>query len=161
MEILEDVPDVDVVMVCCGGGGLLAGVAAAVKQAKPQCKVFGVEPENACSMFRSLKEGRAAKMPEAKSMAAGLAPPFAGENAFLHVKEFCDGIALVTEKEIVEAVKEAYHHGFVVEASGEAALAAFMNGKIDELEELGQDQNVVIVFTVGNVSPQEMAQIFS
>ena len=100
-------------------------------------------------------------MPEAKSVAAGLAPPFAGGNAFLHVQEFCDGIALVTEQEIKEAVKIAYQHGLVVEPSGAAALAAFMNGKIEEMGKIGDGENMVIVLTGGNVSPQEMVQICS
>ena len=82
LEILEDVPDVDVIVLCCGGGGLLAGVAAAIKLNKPSCKVFGVEPETANTMQRSLLEGSPVTMPSSRSIAAGLAPPFAGQNAF-------------------------------------------------------------------------------
>ena len=157
LEILENVPDVDVVAVCCGGGGLLAGVATAVKLFKPECKVIGVEPETACSMQKSLKEGEAVKMPSARSIAAGLAPPFAGENAFKHVSKFCDGIITVTETEIKDAAKSAYNNGLVVEPSGAAALAAFMTNRICKAED---DQTVVIVLTGGNVSPQELQNLF-
>lgn len=157
MEILQDVPEVDVIAVCCGGGGLLAGVAAAAKLYKPDCRVYGVEPETACSMQKSLEEGKAVKMPSAKSVAAGLAPPFAGENAFKHAAKFVDGIVTVTEDQIKDAAKAAFTNGLVVEPSGAAALAAFMNNKIDKI---GSDSTIVIVLTGGNVSPQELQNIF-
>lgn len=63
---LYQVPDLDTVVVCCGGGGLLAGVATAVKLLKPEARVIGVEPETACTMHRSLAQGKPANMPEAK-----------------------------------------------------------------------------------------------
>ena len=63
---LYQVPDLDTVVVCCGGGGLLAGVATAVKILKPEARVIGVEPETACTMHRSLAQGKPANMPEAK-----------------------------------------------------------------------------------------------
>lgn len=157
IEILKDVPDVDAIAVCCGGGGLLAGVAAAVKVFKPSCKVYGVEPETACSMQKSLEEGQAAKMPTAKSIAAGLAPPFAGENAFKHAKEFVDGVVTVTEDEIKTAARAAFNNGLVVEPSGAAALAAFMNNKFKKAE---HEKKFVIVLTGGNVSPEELLNIF-
>lgn len=157
MEILKDVPEVDAIVVCCGGGGLLAGVATAVKLFKPNCKVFGVEPETACSMKKSIEEGEAVKMPSAKSVAAGLAPPFAGVNAFKHVSKYCDGVVTVTENEIKDAAKAAFSNGLVVEPSGAAALAAFMTNKIEKIED---DQTLVIVLTGGNVSPQELQNLF-
>jgi len=157
MEILKDVPDADAIAVCCGGGGLLAGVAAAVKLCKPSCKVYGVEPETACSMQKSLKEGQAVKMPSAKSVAAGLAPPFAGENAFKHAKEFVDEVVTVSEEEIKIATRAAFNNGLVVEPSGAAALAAFMNDKFKKDE---QEKNFVIVLTGGNVSPEELHDLF-
>ena len=82
LEILRDVPDADMIVVCCGGGGLLAGVAAAVKLCRPECAVLGVEPLTADTMQRSLEAGAAVTLGSASSLAAGLAPPFAGENAF-------------------------------------------------------------------------------
>jgi len=156
LEILEVVPDADVIAVCCGGGGLLAGVAAAVKLFKPSCKVYGVEPETACSMKKSLEEGQAVKMPTAKSVAAGLAPPFAGENAFKHVKQFVDEVVTVTEDEIKYAVKAAFNNGLVVEPSGAAALAAFIHHKFEKAE---LESNFVIVLTGGNVTPLELQNI--
>jgi len=157
LEILNDVPDVDMVVVCCGGGGLLAGVASAIKLKKPTCKVVGVEPESASSMLKSLSDGTASKMPEARSVAAGLAPPFAGHNAFMHVQKFCDGIVTVSDEEIKEASKMAYNNGLVVEPSGAAGLAAFMNGKIEKDD---SSKSVVIVLTGGNVSPEELKNFF-
>jgi len=100
LELVEQVPDLDTVIVCCGGGGLLAGVSTAVKLLKPEARVIGVEPETACTMHRSLAQGKPASMPEAKSIAAGLAPPFAGSNAFQHVSAYADDVVLVTEDQI-------------------------------------------------------------
>ena len=83
----DEAPDADVVVVCCGGGGLLAGVAAAIKtSSRPGCRVIGVEPETANSMGASIREGAAVQMPGAISVAGGLAPPFAGRNAYKHVR---------------------------------------------------------------------------
>ena len=82
LEILRAVPDADLILVCCGGGGLLAGVATAVKLIRPGCAVMGVEPQTADTMARSLGAGAAVTLNSASSIAAGLAPPFAGENAF-------------------------------------------------------------------------------
>ena len=82
LEILQDVPAADLILVCCGGGGLLAGVATAVKLSRPECQVLGVEPVTADTMARSLRAGAAVGLASARSIAAGLAPSFAGENAF-------------------------------------------------------------------------------
>ena len=75
-------PAADLILVCCGGGGLLAGLATAVKLCRPQCVVMGVEPQTADTMARSLTAEAAVNLASARSIAAGLAPPFAGENAF-------------------------------------------------------------------------------
>uniref|UniRef100_A0A3B3HUW7 L-serine deaminase n=1 Tax=Oryzias latipes TaxID=8090 RepID=A0A3B3HUW7_ORYLA len=87
MELLEEVPGPDVVVVCCGGGGLLAGVAAAIKLSGcHKTRIYGVEPEGACTMFTSFRENKPVWM-EAKSVASGLAPPSAGQSLpvpFIH-----------------------------------------------------------------------------
>merc|ERR1712004_61085 len=107
------------------GGGLLAGVATALAHfSQSKVRVFGVEPENACGMYKSLKAGKAMACPEAKSIAGGLAPPFAGENAYLHVAKYVEDILLVTGEELVSTVNVAFNRGLVVEPSGAAALAA-------------------------------------
>ena len=153
LEILEDVPHADLVVVCCGGGGLLAGVGAAVQQVKSSCRVVGVEPDTANTMEQSLKAGRAVRDNTARSVAAGLAPPFAGENCFNHVQQFSDGVLTVTEPQLLAATQLAFNNGLVVEPSGAAGLAAFINQKIVRRD---SEKTVVIILTGGNVSPEEL-----
>ena len=152
LEILEDVPHADLVLVCCGGGGLLAGVGAAVKQLRPDCRVVGAEPETSNTMQQSLRAGQPVRDNSARSVAAGLAPPFAGANCYQHVREFCDGVLTVSEDQIIQTTRLAYNNGLVVEPSGAAGLAAFLNPKIERKE---TEKTVVIVLTGGNVSPEE------
>merc|ERR1712156_49637 len=161
-EILEDVPDVDFVLICCGGGGLLAGASMALKMlTERSIRVFGVEPETACGMHKSLKADKALQCPEAKSVAGGLAPPFQGENAFYHVRTFVEDILLVSDEELRQTVKLAYDRGLVVEPSGAAALAAFLTGKLEQ--SVGRKEvcgkKIVAVITGSNVSPAELVDL--
>lgn len=165
LELMQDVKDVDIVLVCCGGGGLLAGVATAIATFPntTSAKVYGIEPEKACGMHKSMRAGTPAKCPEARSVASGLAPPFAGSNAFLHVHKYVQDIILVSESEIIGAVKAAFNHGLVVEPAGAAGLAAVLSGKLED-KEGGKGslcgKNVVVVLTGGNVSPQELVDLY-
>ena len=136
LEILEDMQDLnenDVVAVCCGGGGLVSGVAAALKLSGCKAKVVAVEPIGSACMSASVRLGRAAKEPEdfqTDTIAHGLAPPFAGEITYNHVKHFVDEVITVSDQELIAATKEMYAHGFVVETSGCAGVAAVMSGKV-------------------------------
>lgn len=124
LEILEDVPDLgagDVVAVCCGGGGLVAGVAAALKLRGCAAQVVAVEPEGSACMTASLRLGRPAVEPDdfvTDTIAHGLAPPFAGAITFAHVLRFVDDVVTVSDAELVAATRKMYGHGFVVETSG-------------------------------------------
>ncbi|KAL4624922.1 hypothetical protein GN956_G18142 [Arapaima gigas] len=151
-EILEALPNVDVVVVCCGGGGLLAGVAAALKLSGCEStEIYGVEPEGACTMYRSFIERKAIGM-DSKSIASGLAPPSAGTLAYEVCKELVKEIVLVTDEEIKAAVSELYRSGFVVEPAGAAAFAAVANDKIPDVAE----KRVAIVLGGGNVGKDEL-----
>ena len=156
MEILEDCPSPDFIVVCCGGGGLVSGISAAVRLSgrSPDTKIIAVEPVTANTMYLSLQEGRAVKNGAAKSIAAGLAPPFVGENTYAHVKKFVDDVVLVTDEEIAESVNILYHSGLVVEPSGTAAFTAVRCGKISGIE----GKKVVVVITGGNISPEELTK---
>ena len=96
--------------------------------------MVGVEPESSNTMQQSLRAGRPVRDNSARSVAAGLAPPFAGENCFLHAREFCDGVVTVTEQEIIQTSRLAFSNGLVVEPSGAAGLAAFLNQRIERKE---------------------------
>ncbi|KAL3048449.1 hypothetical protein OYC64_007088 [Pagothenia borchgrevinki] len=153
MEVLEVMPQPDVVVVCCGGGGLLAGVAAAIKLSGcDKTRIYGVEPEGACTMYKSFIEKKPVGM-DTKSIASGLAPPFAGKLPFELCQRYVEGIVLITDEEIKAAVSTLYSSGLVVEASGCAAFAAIVNNKIPGLE----GKNVVCILSGGNIGKDELA----
>ncbi|XP_060933222.1 L-threonine dehydratase catabolic TdcB isoform X1 [Limanda limanda] len=153
MEVLEVVCEPDVVVVCCGGGGLLAGVAAAIKLSGcEKTRIYGVEPEGACTMYKSLIEKKPVGM-ETKSIASGLAPPFAGRIPYELCQRFVEAIVLVSDEELQAAVTTLYRSGLVVEPSGSAAFAAIVNNKIPELE----GKNVVCILSGGNIGKDELA----
>ena len=157
VEIMEDLKDVDIVVVCCGGGGLLAGTTAAIKLSGQgdNIRVIGVEPECACTMHLSLKAGEPLIKRDVESIAAGLAPPYVGKNAFKIVNKFVESIVLVSEEEIREGVKVLYENGLVVEASGAAAFAALKVGKITGASR----KKVVLTISGSNTSPAELMKL--
>uniref|UniRef100_G3Q5J1 L-serine deaminase n=1 Tax=Gasterosteus aculeatus aculeatus TaxID=481459 RepID=G3Q5J1_GASAC len=152
LEVLEGIPKPDVVVVCCGGGGLLAGVAAAIKLSGCDgTRIYGVEPDGACTMYRSFIEKKPVGM-EAESIASGLAPPFAGTLPFELCQRYVEGIVLINDDEIKAAVSTLYRSGLVVEPSGCAAFAAIVNDKIPELE----GKTVVCILSGGNIGKDEL-----
>ncbi|KAJ8411279.1 hypothetical protein AAFF_G00172850 [Aldrovandia affinis] len=152
-EVLEVVPNPDVVVVCCGGGGLLAGVATAIKlSGHKDTRIYGVEPSGACTMHRSFIEEKPVGM-DAKSIASGLAPPFAGALPYTLCRRYVEDIVLVSDEEIRSAVSTLYRSGFLVEPSGAAAFAAVDNDRIPNIAGRG----VVVVLSGGNIGKDELA----
>ncbi|XP_056132663.1 phenylserine dehydratase [Lampris incognitus] len=151
MEVLEVVPEPDVVVVGCGGGGLLAGVAAAIKLSGcSRTRIYGVEPEGACTMYRSFIEKRPVGM-DTKSIASGLAPPFAGTLTYELCQHYVEEVVLVSDEEIRAAVGSLYGSDLVVEPSGAAAFAAIAN-KIPDLE----GRSAVCILSGGNIGRDEL-----
>ena len=138
----------------CGGGGLLSGVAAAVKLSGSSAVVIGVEPEGANSMGRSMEAGRALWMPNGRTdtIAHGLAPPFAGRACYNHVAKFVDEMVTVTDLDIKKATRALYDVGIVSEVSGAAAVAAVLFGRVGNIS----GKRVVCVVSGRNISPQEL-----
>ena len=157
LEILEDLKTVDIILVCCGGGGLLSGIASAIRYSDKGkgTRIIGVEPEGACTMYLSLKKEQPITKGDAKSIAGGLAPPFAGTNTYNIVSQFVDDVILVSDKEIIECVRIMYNNGLVVEPSGVAAFCALKSGKIGDIA----GKRVVVTLSGGNVSPQELVEL--
>uniref|UniRef100_A0A915HVC2 L-serine deaminase n=1 Tax=Romanomermis culicivorax TaxID=13658 RepID=A0A915HVC2_ROMCU len=151
-EILDEVPETDVVLVACGGGGLLSGVAAGIRSAngkKNNTKVYGVEPVTSNVMYRSFEEHYPVTLPGVKSLAAGLCSP-----------ALVDGILLVDDLEIVEAIKFLYFQmATVVEPAGAAPLAALMFGKVP-LQDL-EGKNIVVVISGRNVTAEDLERILN
>ena len=156
-EIYEELSRVDIILVCCGGGGLLSGILSYAKITGngSQTRIIGVEPEGASLMHLSLIEGRPMQKSDVKSIAGGLAPPFVGSNTFKIVEQFAEGIVLVNDDEIKESVQVLYDNGLVVESSGAAAFAALRCGKVDDIV----GKRIVVILSGSNVSPEELVQI--
>jgi threonine dehydratase len=157
LELLEDVPHADVVLVPVGGGGLIAGIATAVKGRRPGARVIAVEPELSPSLHEALKAGRQVRV-SPTSIADGLGAPFAGENAIAVCRELVDESLLVTEEEIQNAFRFLYARAkLACEPAGAATTAALLAGKVA----LAPGDTVVAVVSGGNVGPETAAAILA
>ncbi len=156
MELVEDLADMDLLIVPIGGGGLAAGVAAAVKSSLPACRIVGVEPEGANSMQRSLQAGVAVAQERVATIADSLAAPAAGELAFAHCSRFLDEVVTVTDAELINALRRMHDTlGLAVEPACAAALAAMAGPLADRC--LGQ--RVAVIFCGSNIAPADWLQL--
>jgi threonine dehydratase len=156
MEILEQVPNVDVVVVPVGGGGLLAGVALAVKTLRPQTKIIAVEAENVASFCAALEAGKPTRIGLRPTLADGLAIPQIGANAFAVAESNVDLTVTVTEEQIAISILRIVElEKGVVEGGGAAPLAACLSGKLKEF--LGK--RVVLIFSGGNIDPNILSRV--
>ena len=153
MEILEDLPDVDVVVVGVGGGGLISGIATAIKRARPAVKIVGVEPEGADAMIRSLEHGAPVHLPRVDTVADGLAAPFAGHHTLAHVQAFVDEMVRVSDAEIIAMMGLIMERTKVMaEPAAASTLAALHAGRVS----LPANANVLCVLCGGNVDPASL-----
>lgn len=130
LELLEDLPDVQTVVIPIGGGGLIAGMAVALKETNPQIRVIGVEPEGAPTMRSSLDAGTPQQI-NPRTVADGLAAPTVGAMTLDAVRRYVDDVVLVSDEEIIGALRDLLAFAkLVVEPAGAAALAALLAGKI-------------------------------
>ena len=159
LEILEDLPGVETVLVPVGGGGLISGVAAAIKLGRPEACVIGVEPELAADAQASLRSGRMAGITAeqaGRTIADGLRTQHLGEITFVHVGRFVDDIVTVSEEEILDATRRlAYEARLVAEPSGAVAFAGYLFRR----DELPRTRLNVAVISGGNVEPRMLARI--
>ncbi len=132
LEILEQLPDVEVVIVPVGGGGLISGVAYAIKALNPHVKVYGVQAEGAPSMVRSLADGKVEKLDAVSTIADGIAVKEPGDLTFALCQKYVDGIVTVTEDEIAAAILALIEQQkLIAEGAGAVSVAAAMFNKID------------------------------
>eukprot|EP00428_Durinskia_dybowskii_P045434 CAMPEP_0170354244 /NCGR_PEP_ID=MMETSP0116_2-20130129/78441_1 /TAXON_ID=400756 /ORGANISM="Durinskia baltica, Strain CSIRO CS-38" /LENGTH=503 /DNA_ID=CAMNT_0010608185 /DNA_START=52 /DNA_END=1563 /DNA_ORIENTATION=+ len=160
VEIVEDVPDVDVVVVPVGGAGLIAGVSLAVKTLKPECKVIGVEPAFCASYTEALKANKPVPVGVQNTLADGLAVPMVGSHAFEVARHYVDECVLVSsEKQISLAVLRLIENEkFVVEGGGCSGLAALLPGSaLDRLDVKGK--NVVVPLCGGNIDTTVLGRV--
>jgi threonine dehydratase len=157
LEIVEDAPDTEVVLVPVGGGGLVSGIAAAVKALRPDARVIAVEPELSNALNASLAAGHAVTV-EPRSLADGLNGPYAGPNCVEVCKALGVESVLVSDDEIKEAFRFVYGRmKLACEAAGAATAAALLSRRI----ELEPGQTVVAVVSGGNVALETAAAILA
>jgi threonine dehydratase len=157
LEITEDVPDADVVLVQVGGGGLISGIATAVKGMRPGTRVVAVEPELSAALHESLEAGRPVTV-QPTSIADGLAGPYAGERCV----EICSALGvesvLVSEDELAEGFRFVYARAkLACEVAGAATTAALLAGKV----QLAGGERVVAVVSGGNIAPETASAILA
>lgn len=147
LEILEQVPEVDVIVCPVGGGGLISGVSIAAKAGGRKVRVYGVEPEGAQAMRRSWDEGHAVRLDAVNTIADGLAPPMAGQLTYPITRQFVDDIIVLTDDEIIAGLKAILTNAkLYVEPSGAAATAALLAGKVP----VERGETVVSIVSGGN-----------
>jgi threonine dehydratase len=131
LEILEQLPELRSVVVQVGGGGLASGIATAIKSLRRNVKVFVVEPKGAPKLSVSLRRGEVVVLPKTETVADGLKTLSVCELTLAHIRKYADGLAQVTDREIMAAARHLLvHEKLVVEPSGAAGLAAIMAGKL-------------------------------
>ncbi|MDC7955985.1 threonine ammonia-lyase [Fusobacterium simiae] len=145
LEILEELPEADIILVPVGGGGLISGIACAAKILKPEIKIIGVEPDGAASAYEAIKEDRVVELKEANTIADGTAVKKIGNITFEYIKKYVDEIITVSDYELMEAfLLLVEKHKIIAENSGILSLAA-----LKKLKE--KNKKVVSVVSGGNI----------
>jgi threonine dehydratase len=159
LEILDDLPSVETVLVPVGGGGLISGISAAIKLTNPKVKVIGVEPELAADAQASLRAGRIVSFPAeqvSQTLADGLRTQTVGVINFEHIRAYVDDIVSVTESEIRETMRALSANAkTVAEPSGAVAAAAFLF----HADELPKTAINMAVISGGNIDPNLLVEL--
>src|SRR5437868_11438565 len=159
LEILEDLPDVEAVLVPVGGGGMISGIATAIKLSKPSARVIGVEPELAADAQASLRAGKIVQFPAeevTRTMADGLRTQSVGAINFEHIRRYVDDIITVTEEEIRQAMKVlAKNPQTLAEPSGAVAVAGFLFHR----DQSPKAKLNVAIISGGNIEPKMLEDL--
>ena len=156
LEILEQVPDVEAIVTPVGGGGLIAGVALAVKELRPNVQIVGVEPERCPSLIRAIEQGRPVPAFDGPTLADGLAVPQVGDRAFAIARDRVDALVTVSEADISLAILRLVElETGVVEGAGAVPLAAFLAGKLQAL----RGKRVALLLCGGNIDPMVLSRV--
>lgn len=155
LEILDELDSVDAVVVPIGGGGLISGVAFAIKALRPDVKVYGVQAEGAASMFTSVKDGKIETLPSVSTFADGIAVKSPGENTFYYCSNYVDEIVTVNEDEISTAILAMMEQQkTIAEGAGAVSVAAVMANKLPT-----KGKNVVCVVSGGNIDVTILSRV--
>ena len=155
LEILNNLNNIDAIVVPIGGGGLISGIAYAVKHLSPKTKVYGVQAEGAASMFRSVKDGKRGKLPSVSTFADGIAVKEPGVNTFEICSKYVDDIVTVSEDEISSAILALIEqHKMIAEGAGAVSVAAVMFNKLPV-----ENKRVVCVVSGGNIDVTILSRV--
>ena len=158
LEILAQVKDIDAIVVPVGGGGLISGVAFAVKQMNPKVQVYGVQASGAASMATSLHDGKIECLPSVSTIADGIAVKQPGEHTFDYCNRFVDGIVTVTDEEISAAILALIEkRKMIAEGAGATPVAAIMAGKLPQLK----GKKVCCVVSGGNIDVTILSRVIT
>jgi threonine dehydratase len=156
LEIVDQIPDLEAVVIPVGGAGLLAGVSLAVKTLRPNVKTIAVEAENVASFSAALEAGKPTKIAMRPTLADGLAIPKVGSNAFQIARPLVDPVVIVSEEQIALAILRLIElQKSVVEGAAATTLAACMSGKLKEL----RGKRVVLLLCGGNIDPNVLSRV--
>jgi threonine dehydratase len=154
IEIVEDVPEVDLVVVPVGGGGLISGVALVAKALCPRARIVGVEPEGAQGVRMALDAGHVVRLEGTKTVADGLAAPFAGERNLEIIRRDVDDVVVISDEAILDGLRFLIARARVVaEPAGAAAVGALLSGAV----RAKPGERVVAIVSGGNVDPERLA----
>ena len=157
LEILEQMPDVEAVVVPIGGGGLISGVAFAIKTLRPEIKVYGVQSSGAPSMAASLQEGHIARLNEVSTIADGIAVKEPGVNTFEMCNKYVDEVVTVSDDEIAAAILALIEQQkLVAEGAGAVSVAAVMYGKVPV-----KGKKVVCLVSGGNIDVNTLSRVIT
>lgn len=157
LEILDQLSDVDAIVVPIGGGGLISGIAATIKQIKPNCKVYGVQAQKADSMYESRKEHQRVELKSVNTFADGTAVKLPGELTFDLCEKYVDDIITVSEDEIASAVLDLIEREKMIsEGSGALSVAAVMFDKIPL-----ENKNIACIVSGGNIDVNILSRVIN
>ncbi len=157
LEILQDLPEVDAVIVPIGGGGLISGVSFAIKTLRPEVKVYGVQSNGAPSMTTSLHEGKITRLESVQTIADGIAVKEPGVNTFEYVKKYVDEVVTVSDEETAAAILSLIERNkLVAEGAGAVAVAAAMFDKVPV-----KGKKVVCLVSGGNIDVSTLSRIIT
>lgn len=156
LEILEQLPDINAVIVPIGGGGLIAGIAYAIKQLKPSCKVYGVQAQGAGSMYKSFKDKKITELPSVQTFADGTAVKRPGDLTFELCQEYVDDIVTVSDDEVASAILSLMEkQKIVAEGAGALSVAAAMFGKVPF------EEKTVCIVSGGNIDVNILSRVIN
>lgn len=157
LEILDQIPDLDAIIVPIGGGGLISGVAFAVKSLNPKCKVYGVQSQGAPSMYNSIHKSEICNLDSVKTIADGIAVKTPGENTFELCSNYVDEIVTVTDDEVASAILALMEQQKLVsEGAGAVSVAAAMFNKVDV-----KGKKVCCLISGGNIDVTILSRVIS